>query len=101
MELDGSSYGYLLAGALASLMAWVVLARTGLPGLARLALALMPILSSAVWLRLMVLGKPPAYQEDVLQGWVEGAHLWTQRAHASVGGESTLRGAARTREAIG
>lgn len=77
-ELEGDSYLYLVAGALVSLLSWIVLTRTGLPVLPRLVLAALPVSGSVLWLRLLVSGKPPSYQADVLETVLEGTAFWTE-----------------------
>jgi hypothetical protein len=76
-ELEGDSYLYLVAGALVSLLAWVVLQRTGMPFLPRAAAACLPLAGAVFWLKLMILGKPPAHQSDVMEELIQGRDFWT------------------------
>jgi hypothetical protein len=75
-ELEGDSYLYALAGAFVSLVAWMMLQRAGMPWLLRIACAGIPLAVSIVWLRVMVIGRPPAFQQDVWETLVEGRDFW-------------------------
>lgn len=78
-ELEGESYWYLLTGALVSLLSWIVLSRSGLSWLPRGLLAGVPLVGACAWLRVFVMGRPPAYQSDVFEAWLGGEHLWQVR----------------------
>ena len=79
-ELEGDSYRYLVAGALVSLLAWVVLQRAGMPLPLHAAAAGLPLAGALLWLRCMVCGRPPAHQSDVLDTWFRGGDFWTDPA---------------------
>jgi hypothetical protein len=77
-EVEGDGYLYLLAGALVSLLAWAVLARTGMPWWLRVPASALPLLCAVGWLRWMVVGRPPAFASDVCDTVIEGRDFWTE-----------------------
>lgn len=84
-DLEGMVAFYLVGGALLGMLLVFVL--TGHSLYERLFAGIVPVLFSALWVKVFVHGRPPSYQSDVFERWLHGScfrlrpQAWTQKVH--------------------
>ncbi len=84
-DLEGMIAFYLVGGALMGMA--LIFALTGRPILTRVIAGIVPVVLSAVWVKLFVHGRPPSYQSDVFETWLRGRtfrlkpQAWTRKRH--------------------
>lgn len=84
-DLEGMVAFYLVGGALAGM--FLIFALTGRPLSTRVGAGLVPLLGSALWIKIFIHGRPPAYQSDVVERWVRGTSFrllpqhWCRKQH--------------------
>lgn len=69
-DLEGLVAFYLVGGGLAGML--LVLALTTQPMGTRIVCGLLPVIASAIWIKVFVHGRPPAYQRDVFERRLRG-----------------------------
>jgi hypothetical protein len=84
-DLEGMVAFYLVGGALAGMLVVFILSSSAL--WTRLGCGLVPLLLSALWVKLFIHGRPPAYQADLWEARVRGPdfrlrpHAWCRKVH--------------------
>jgi len=91
-ELDGEAYLFVVAGAVGTVLCFL-LGHSLTLGL-RCLLAAMPLLVAVAWIRFFIVGRPPHFLGDFIEGWLAGPDFnlrpqtWSLRVHPrSYGGE--------------
>lgn len=84
-ELEGEAYLYVVVGAIATLLVFIVSA--GLSPLPRTLASVVPLGSSAAWVKFFLMGRPPHFTGDYFEGLAVGRHFglcpqeWSKTAH--------------------
>jgi len=88
-ELDGEAYLFVVAGAVGTVLCFLLGHALSL-GL-RCLLAALPLLASLAWIRFFVVGRPPHFLGDFMEGLLAGPHfnlrpqVWASRRHPRAG----------------
>ena len=72
-DLEGLVAFYIVGGALIGML--LVLALTGRSIFTRLGVGLVPVVSSAIWIKFFIHAKPPSYQSDVFEKYIRGRNF--------------------------
>jgi hypothetical protein len=107
--VTGNNYLFLVFGALLTLLLLHLAMNTGMFAgwsmLTRLVVALLPAAASLLYVYGFLEGREPYYQEDVIEGWVNGADMnvvprraWTR--HPLRGGGFTRKRVSRLRRLL-
>ena len=84
-DLEGMVAFYLVGGALAGM--FLIFALTGRPLSTRIVAGLIPLIGSALWIKIFIHGRPPGYQGDVVERWLRGTTFrlrpqqWCRKHH--------------------
>lgn len=84
-DLEGMVAFYLVGGALAGM--FLIFALTGRPLFPRIAIGAVPVIGSAIWIKVFIHGRPPSYQTDVFERWLRGTTFclspqrWCRKQH--------------------
>lgn len=85
LELEGESYLVVLAGAVLSILCFLLCGDMGL--LARALVSALPVGAALAWVKGFVHGRPPHYVGDYFEGLLTGPHFrlaasaWARRVH--------------------
>jgi hypothetical protein len=84
-ELEGEAYAYVVSGAVASILVFILTANLG--HLPRLIAALLPLTAAVAWVKFFLVGRPPHFAGDYFEGLIMGKHFnlrpqeWAKAAH--------------------
>lgn len=84
-ELEGEAYLYVVAGAVATVLVFILSANLGM--VARGAVALLPMSAAVGWVKFFLVGRPPHFMGDFFEGLFVGKHFgfrpqdWAKAAH--------------------
>lgn len=84
-ELEGEAYLFVVVGAIATLLVFILTARLG--SFARGAVSLAPLLAAVGWVKFFLVGRPPHFTGDFFEGLFMGKHFnlrpqeWAMAAH--------------------
>ena len=98
-ELEGDAYLYVVGGAVAGILMFMLTAGRQWP--VRTGLSLLPLAAALGWVKFFLVGRPPHFVGDFLEGLFVGTHFnmrpqdWTKAAHPR---GRRVRGACRGRK---
>lgn len=84
-ELEGEAYLYVVAGAIGTLLVFILTARFGL--IVRGTVSLLPLAAAVSWVRFFLVGRPPHFMGDFFEAMVAGRQFnlrpqeWAKAAH--------------------
>jgi hypothetical protein len=84
-ELEGEAYLYVVAGAIGTILVFMLTANLGSVG--RTILSLLPLLGAVGWVKFFLAGRPPHFMGDWFEGRIVGKHFnlrpqeWAKTAH--------------------
>lgn len=84
-EIEGEAYLYLVAGAIATLFAFILSAGFGV--VARVCVSVVPLLGTTAWVKFFLVGRPPHFMGDWFEGLLCGKDFnlrpldWAKTAH--------------------
>lgn len=84
-ELEGEAYLYVVVGAIATLLVFILTANLGM--IARAVASLAPLAAAVAWVKFFLVGRPPHFMGDFFGGLLLGKHFnfrpqeWANTAH--------------------
>lgn len=96
-ELEGEAYLYVVAGAVSTVLVFILCASCG--GVVRTLAAATPLGAAVAWVKFFLVGRPPHFTGDFFEGLIVGKHFnlrpqeWAKAAHPL---GTRVRGSART-----
>lgn len=72
-ELEGEAYLFIVGGAVCAVLIFIL--AVSLPFPARVSVTALPLLAAAAWVKFFLVGRPPHFTGDFLEGLVVGRHF--------------------------